>query len=1111
MPLLNRIYQLITASAVLAFVGCKAPEDVESKTSLSIISPWDKQADKKPVIDSVNTRVELSYTLSDTAVVQRDNIYEGTARFALLVNGIDVTDRQRKADCSMPVRFFDGTESTPLDSDDAIACYEDLQQQMQGTKIASGGVAYDSGFMISNLGLGGVITFQDLQTIQSTFIPGENVITLKSLNNSEEASVSFIYTAQPVQMVVADVIPANASGLPMTAGDGYDVTFEIKSQTGLKLDKDNNYIITFYDRNSRVISNDRVSITENGRRIEVTGLTYPDLSTSVAEKPEIRYELTDELDNKQNKGFIFSGQKLDRFFALQLNGSFFGAFKKPVDVMIDTIVNDFVDIFALAAPSIGIETGPGQKELREGTISELKPGESVISIPEPFADEVNTYMKAACDNFFTNTSVEAKDRRCAFFAEILPPTKEAKTNLGFSKDEENSEFVFDIIFDDLNVKIDIAAYETQEANLYPDIVNPGRYLGSFKTTISFNDLVLRDTFTVSTSNDSLITGITNRNGYVMRYGNQIQQRIGEILSSSDSTFRPKLMNSSCPGNICLVDAGLVEFLGDIPSLSEGLIFVMESQLNRFLPDITESLLMSFPDVGGVKKSVTDNTPDQVVKSYANGNVLRNMTANFVEVKDINPFTDLNPFQSIFKDIGRNWAGRMLFSGNYESQYSSVNDVVSGKDLLTPFVASDAFSHFQWGHKINVGGVDKQIDAVASLSLNALNQYIAADFQVSELAAWLTESFLVNSSDPVRRIETLSKMVRTFDQSIGEGDDVQLAFTMNRSPELVFIGEKVPKYQFSYSLLGGLISGGTSDEQITPAIKMYFNDVDVVLTKQNNADDEQIFSVNADFSVEVNIGFENGLPKLYVKTPQPPQALYEDEPEKRLDKQMVIHINRVNYLTQKEIDGTVLADKAVNGVPLDPEDLHLKVKISNAFSGTYRQQIEEYYSEGIEEFFDDLVAEFLADNFNEQINFRDYTDLRCPQYKVQLLDKEGIAEDIAESSAIAYRKKLPDTLSEGQKDLLAAQHKAEKKADILALLDPIDADRTLMELYTANAIVVEGQVRWFTTDEAGAWLTMGLDFQSRELGNGEVCEDNMGPLSVCFTEQPLNTDPLCRFE
>lgn len=1069
MPLLNRLPHIAALSAFFLFVGCNAPEEEAVKTSLKFVSPLKNQVNSQPVINSADTKMVLSYTLSSGSLVKQDNIYAGTARFKLLVNGVDVTDRQRKADCSMPVKFKGGGQSIALHSDDPEACYDDLMQQLKGRSIASNGVAYDSGFKVSTLGPGGQITFQDLQSIQSTFVPGENIITLRTLKESyEEASVVFNYTAQPVHVAVSHVTFNNNSS-SRTAGDGYDVVLEIKSKTGIKRGKYNDglgrheYEIKFIDANNNTIGNDQITFSSDGRVIEIKGLTYPDLSTSVAEKPELSYELTDELGNKQNKGFVFSGQKLDRFFALQLNGSFFGAFKKPVDSMIDTIVDEFVSLFPLAAPLIGIEKAPGEGD----RITDLKPGESIITVFPPFSKDVKGLMKAACKSFLNKTDVDIENRRCAFYAEIVPPDQPVKTNLGFSKDGNNSEFVFDIIFDELNIKIDIAAYEYLGASIEKPGKDLGRYLGSFKTIISFNDLVLRDTFTVDKSIDNLISGINNRNGYVMRYGNQVQQRIGELLSESDSTFRPKLVNPSCPGDICLVDAGIVKFLGDIPMVSEELVLTIEDALNQFLPDITESLLNGFPDVGGIRKSIVDNAPEQVVKSSDAGDIVRNMSANDVTVEDVNPFTALNPFQSIFNDVGRNWAGRLLFSGGYKPETAPCEDDDEDKDgvqckgLLTPFVAAESFNHFQWGHKTKVNGVDKQIDAVASLNLNALNQYIAADFKINQLEDWLTETFTVNSSSTDRKTEALSKMVRSFDQIIDENDEVKLDFSFNRAPELVFTGEKVSKYEISYSFLGGLITGGSSDSQVTPAIKIYFNDVDVSLTKRNNLSDdeegEDIFKVNTDFAIEVNIGFENGLPKLYVKTPQAPQALYEDEPAKRLDKQLIIDVNRVDYLKQDEVEGTDLASKVVEGAPVDPNDLHLKVKISNAFSGVYRQLIEEYYSEGMEHFFDDLVVEFLRDNFSKKIDFREYSD------RVKLINFEKYPQLIGQ---------IPEGLTYF----------------------------SLTELYSANPVLVEGNMRWFTIDQAGAWLNMGLDFTSRELADDESCPEPLGPLAMCFTDK-----------
>ena len=102
--------------AVLA--GCKAPESPTYKTELKILRPWDNQENGKPIYTSLDTPLSLSYILADNALVGAQSIYTGRARFKLFLNGVDITDKQRKAMCGSE-QFAGGYEAAAPSSLDA--------------------------------------------------------------------------------------------------------------------------------------------------------------------------------------------------------------------------------------------------------------------------------------------------------------------------------------------------------------------------------------------------------------------------------------------------------------------------------------------------------------------------------------------------------------------------------------------------------------------------------------------------------------------------------------------------------------------------------------------------------------------------------------------------------------------------------------------------------------------------------------------------------------------------------------------------------------------------------------------------------------------------------
>ncbi len=1027
---------------LVLLASCNAPTTAPYITKLSILSPWDNQADGKPIYNRLDTHLTLSYLLADSALVDANNIYQGKARFRLVLNGIDITEKQRKAICGTEVfsKGYTPPDPTLDEKNDPVACSARLKSILdQGYRLQS--VGYTDGFFVRNVGSGGEVEFIDLQSIEPALISGINTLTLISEKNASETSaVEFIFFGQPPQLQVSEI---QANGI----GQDYKVILKVVGDTPIKqLDYNDekgrhDYAIAFSDHGKKALPDGAVSILEGGREIHVDLRDYPDVTQGRADHADMYYTLTDSAGIEQSQGLILSGHKLDDFLRLQLNQSMFNALEPVINPMINSLATIFIDGFDLLNLD-GFEPADPSKE--------VKPGDWIYPKLENQIVDTEGFRKMACDSLLTNTLPVVGQKECVFYATIDPVKvgDELSTDVrvieGDSDKNVAPKLGFDVRIPNLKVNINITAFDSKT----PDFdrgAYKGRYLGSYKTTINFKDLALRETFALSKSDNALIEGLNKGEGYSMLHGNDLIQKLREMLLN-DPNNAPTLSNSSC--DICILPANFIELATNMGGLASqfGLIEAMEEGLNAVLPDVFSALLESFPDVNDIKKTASENASEQIVATRDGVDLVRNMTATYVGVKDMN---------LLGLGFAPDTAGMLRFSGGYKA-IEQTSGQLKGADLMVPFVDANGFGDlntFNWGRYIFVENKDgsgshkEQVDLVVSINANAINQYIAGEYQLTGLSDWLNESFKVDIDSTDLKIKTLSRMVTQFDRVIEQDDDVELLFDFSESPKLSFIGGKESLWAYSYDLLFGLLKGGESDTQVTPAIKLSFNNANIKLNKVNGSS-VKVFDVDASFSIEANIAFENGIPKLYVKTPQAPRAQYEDAAENRLDKRLVIDISKINQIHSNIPNDQALIDGLEDGVPNDPFSASLKVLISSAFVGVYQEQIRAFTEDnGTERFFDELMTNFLRKNFSKVVKFTD------DAIKIPLGDQS--------------------------------------------------LEFTFRQLFGRYPVFIQGHTKWFTTDETGSWLNVGLDLSHKKLERNMDCPINPNdglpekPFTLCY--------------
>lgn len=1067
---MQRLLAPLLVSLFLLF-GCNAPEDPVYETRLTILSPWEFANEDRtmPILTSLESPLELSYLLSNAALpAMEDRI--GNARFALWLNGVEVTDKQQ-----------------PNNPD---------------------------GFTVSNVGNGGRVYFGNLQPLESALITGENKLVLVSLNDPEDsADVEFIFFGQSPQVVVDRISTLQDDDSSITVNGSYLVHLSVLGETPLNnlghdegLGKDR-YDIKFWNRAGQQLNDANADVSADGRKITLRLTDFPDVSTGPIQKADFRYEFTDALGKTHKKGFVMNGSELNEVLGLQINNSAFKAFNPILSQMFSSIVREFVPLLEDIVPAKPLDNLMGDDVVLGGA----------ILAPAPF-DGTETFIAEACNTFLTKAS--AANKRCAFYAEIVQdPFPMPEISVGFHKVEDGNDpdhgkpkLHFDLIFDKLQIKIKLVAYDMIEENVANNgyvTFNRGTYLGGFNTTIVFEDVAMRDTLGLGTKTTpyqqckqanpasscsdvalqtyagEMMKGLTTSEGYSLIYNNEIAQKIADILYGDDtSNYNPQLNNSTCPGNICVIDPIHVEALSNFGGVAVrvGLIEAIEAQLNQFLPDIVKSIVYNFPDINGLRKITTDNKPEQVVSSVVDVNSLevkdqiRKLAVENIGVKNLNPFS--------FFGVGTNYSGLMRFSGGFKT-LDQESGMLSSQQYLTSFVTSTNYydlNHFNWGKDVNVAYVDSvtgedksrkhQVDAVLSLGVNAINQYLASEFQMKKAegaADWLSYVFSpVNTNSDDRTLQSMSLVVSQFNNFIKDGvDDAELVFAHTRPPEITFVGGKDSKWKYAYDLLFGFVKGEVYDERILPAVKIAFNEVDIKLYKGDRFGRERVFEVNANVSIEAHITFKDGLPKLYVRPPKDDKAI-----EEPLNKRLVFDINHVDYLNPAAINNADLLAIIGGGeiAPGDSTNPELKVQISSAFVGSYQNQISRYVDGISEELFEPIVADMLRDHFSSEINFNDYG---CDGW-----DDRTKFYDPEKDLRITIIDPDPNEYGEAN----------ERK-------------KFLHELFGASdPVLIQANLKWFTTDQSAAWLNMGVDF-THSYQDGE-CPTVLPPMSICFTVESL---------
>lgn len=994
---------------LLLLIACEqAPEPPAVSTELVFVYPWAQSEQGLPVFKSLDTRAKLSFSLAQDARVSDDTGFQ----FILSLNGaaIDLNHPQ--------VRF-------------------------------------------GSLGSGGEILFEDLTPLTVAIVDGVNTLRLSPISGAEYTEAQFIFYDTRPELVVTN-ITSMMGGTTLVPGDFYQVSLQMISALPIGYRTENGaisiddstglprYAVRFFDKNNQEIED--VFVSPSGKQVDVILDDFPDFSIPADNKPDLTYEVTDITGQTRRKALAFQGRRLKNDVAVQLNRSFFD----NIEMILNPMFVDIVDLFIEEFPRI-IEPMPRDNFFQPAVVG------GPILAPPPFSG-TESFLASVCENFLTRTPSD-KQKLCAFYASIDPisPEDQPKTNLGFDtivgeNGQVEKQFVFDIVIPKLSINIDLAAYE-------PLFVQPGvnkivgNYFGSYRTTIVFENLALRDRFILSPDEASLIGGMTQTEGFVMRHQDELVQSLVEaILNNPD--YSPMLTNSSCPGDVCIVPASFIELVNNLGGAASrlGLIDAMETGLNAFLPVIIGSLVESYPDVNQIKAALLSNENARVTEVIEDKTKTLTMSADAIRLKDLNPLS--------VSGIGRDMGGLLQFSGAFEVTDSLGQPVDFPK--LIPFRNANQFNElnqFAWGRYVFENEIKKELDMVVNFSANSLNQWLAAEFDMEKVNDWLSRSFTVDVNANDLEQQTLSLVATSFNGVLEQGDQADWQLEVEAAPIISLTGEQESNWQYSYSFLFGLFEGGASDDMVTPAIKITFPKNRLKLIKTNGGLERMVFDVEGSFSIEANIGFENGLPKLYITTPQAPQAQYEDQPEQRFPKRLMIQIEQINFLANEAVSDPELESTLEEGVPIEAENRLLAAQISNAIIQTYLNQTVRYTVNNQETFLDYWIDTWLSDNFTKVINFQDY---RC----------DG---------------------SDGEDD---------RRITIIES-DEITLKRYLFQLYgETDTILMRGVFRFLSTDESGGFVSAGLDFSTEKIAGS--CPNPMPPMAICLETQSLNgRQPACK--
>ncbi|CAA0108840.1 Uncharacterised protein [BD1-7 clade bacterium] len=587
------------------------------------------------------------------------------------------------------------------------------------------------------------------------------------------------------------------------------------------------------------------------------------------------------------------------------------------------------------------------------------------------------------------------------------------------------------------------------ANGYFDILLPKfsirMELAGYEQTLSGTQYLGSFNTTIDL-NDALLRGVSKLSvdptkllgfGDIEEFRFMFSDAIGQFISDRlfDGSYVPQLRNTRCD-SIC----GSFP-VNDANALVTLGIFTGQVNFSTIVEDtantVLPEILRSFIDTFpliGDLKTSLDDDGATLIVDDSDPNRRVQRTLTATFV-GTKDVEGINPFIDDRSGLFRMGGGFELV----DAAGTRIGTEILGNRYINPNGYPDLFN-FVFTNKTDTKGVSdpEPLDMVVGISANMINQFLATRFSSGYFDNNPIEFTVEESaSSPFER---LANAIYLNLQGISVGDSIKTTITPLSPPQVRFVGGKESSFQISWDLLFGLIKGGITDPAVTAAANLEVSEARILIERGT----EVILDATANIDLGTNIHHQDGKPYLFVRTPEPPRTENE-EPTIVADQRLLLAIQEINQIssatgfdlaTVKNSDGEI-TDRDAYG--------EMKAQVGARILAVYEEQL--FDDSGAEVLLNDLLTEFLVE-------------------KSEIIDFSS-------------------------------------RGDAIEFPNPSNPSDTVSILYQRlflgqDAVEIYPYFRWFTVDESGGWLTMGIDVKA-ERHSTRLCPNPATQLSVCYQE------------
>ena len=613
--------------------------------------------------------------------------------------------------------------------------------------------------------------------VDGLLLPGDNIVTGTMVNNSsfqQDFHFDFDNIAPYIEVT-------SQSATPPGAGNSFQISGKIHDPSLVEslyiTNSDGSIITVALDANEPA-----------GAQTFTVALTYPDYSSStLVNAAQFSYTATDIHGQTRTENLVIPEATFAPLGAGQINASLFDHAEQLANAFMRSLNTN------LALQDYLVTDVPTNSSSAEASVGD----DWVVPTPASFLSGMPLYTLEARGTEFCPADVfSSAIDYCVIYIRDIRPINPAvgidySSYSSMNDNNDNPQLWLDLWMESLGVDIEVAGVESNVLS------STGyTYKGGFKTSFALTNFKFRSTVDIYPQSDKLI-GMSRDNGFKLLMTQLFQQ--------------PHMYGSSC--NICSVDIGLAELaynirllraddgrsLGDVivDGIEEGLTDMVGGSLDSLLNTISGS---STSEVF-VDNSATTSPNRQVI--------------NTVSADDVEPVTILKPLDP--------YGAFFSLKGGFQA---GITNAVPGLGSL--FAHDDSYSNIV--NKVFPGTLNnQQVDVAFSISSNAINQYLAANYQTG----MFSEETVTLADDEV------AQLAQWLDTAVG--NNVVLKFDTGMAPKVKFTPAQAAGPNVSFNLFG--FEFGTDNQAVEPAIDVEVPNLTITIRDEDAAQDLLVANID----------------------------------------------------------------------------------------------------------------------------------------------------------------------------------------------------------------------------------------------------------------------------